>query len=115
MVTWIRKEFRIRKKYDKLKSDWAQNAQINFLRIKYNENPKPKISKKLKSLSATQWDWGENLTKKEFFSIKNIKEKINNQKDLFNRKHKYEKVKINNSFPEYILKNQDKLKDWIIK
>jgi len=50
-----------------------------------------------------------------FFSIKNIKEKINNQKDLFNRKHKYEKVKINNSFPEYILKNQDKLKDWIIK
>ena len=38
------------------------------------------ISKKLKSLAATQWDWGENLTKNEFFSIKNIKEKINNQK-----------------------------------
>ena len=44
------KEFKIRKKYDKLKSDWAQNTQINFLRIKYNENPKPKISKKLKEI-----------------------------------------------------------------
>jgi len=44
------KEFKIRKKYDKLKSDWAQNTQINFLRIKYNENPKPIIFKKLKEI-----------------------------------------------------------------
>jgi len=72
------------------------------------------ISKKLKSLAATQWDWGENLTKDEFFSIKNIEAKINSQKDLFNRKHSYQKIAINNSFPEYILKNLDKFKEWII-
>ena len=127
---------RICKKKDLKSIDWlrqkilAKNLKYKFWRIdkekdimliknggwhfNYLLTPE-QISKKLKSLAATQWDWGENLTKNEFFSIKNIKEKINNQKDLFNRKHKYEKVKINNSFPEYILKNQDKLKDWIIK
>ena len=44
------KEFKIRKKYDKLKNEWAKNKQINFLRIKYDENPKPIISKKLKEI-----------------------------------------------------------------
>ena len=44
------KEFKIRKKYDKLKNDWAKNKQINFLRIKYNENPKPKIFQKIKTI-----------------------------------------------------------------
>ena len=127
---------RICKKKDLKSIDWlrqkilAKNLKYKFWRIdkekdimliknggwhfNYLLTPE-QISRKLKSLAATQWDWGENLTKKEFFSIKNIKEKINNQKDLFNRKHKYEKVKINNSFPDYILKNQDKLKNWIIK
>ena len=34
------------------------------------------ISKKLKSLAATEWDFGENLTREEFYSIKNIEEKL---------------------------------------
>ena len=72
------------------------------------------ISKKLKSLAATEWDFGENLTKDEFFSIKNIEDKIMNQRDLFNRKHNYKKVKIDYTFPRYILQNLDKLKEWII-
>ena len=37
-----------------------------------------------------------------------------NQRDLFNRKHNYKKVKIDYTFPRYILQNLDKLKEWII-
>tara|TARA_B110000259_G_scaffold162191_1_gene186790 strand:- start:50 stop:1447 length:1398 start_codon:yes stop_codon:yes gene_type:complete len=44
------KDFNIRKKYDKIKSNWATNKRINFLRIKYNENAKRKIFHKIKTI-----------------------------------------------------------------
>lgn len=47
------KEFKIRKRHDKMKNIWARNNKINFLRIKYDENPKNKIFKKLKQLNGT--------------------------------------------------------------
>ena len=46
------KEFQIRKKYDKIKDNWAKKNQINFLRIKYNENPKPIIFKKIEEIMS---------------------------------------------------------------
>ena len=123
-----------KKKY--LKSvDWmrqkiiAKNSKYPFWRIDKEKNIelikeggwhfnyllKPEqISKKLKSLAATQWDWGEKLTKEEFFSIRNIEEKILNQKDLFNRGHNYKKVNLDDSFPKFILDNLIKYKEWII-
>tara|TARA_B100000767_G_C19770685_1_gene539788 strand:+ start:1231 stop:2058 length:828 start_codon:yes stop_codon:yes gene_type:complete len=126
---------RICKKRDLKSIDWlrqkilAKNCKYSFWRIDkqtdiqliesggwhFNYLLKPEqISKKLKSLAATQWDWGENLTKNQFLSIENIKNKINNQRDLFNRKHNYKKITIDHSFPEYILKNLDKFNEWII-
>ena len=34
--------------------------------------------------------------------------------DIFDRGFKYSKVELDDSFPEYILKNLDKFKNWII-
>ena len=96
-------------------SDYTDIQLIESGGWHFNYLLKPEqISKKLKSLAATQWDWGENLTKNQFLSIENIKNKINNQRDLFNRKHNYKKITIDHSFPEYILKNLDKFNEWII-
>ena len=115
---------RICKKKDLKSIDWlrqkilAKNSKYPFWRIDKERNVElikdggwhfnylltpEQISKKLKSLAATEWDFGENLTKDEFFSIKNIEDKIMNQRDLFNRKHNYKKVKIDYTFPRYIL------------
>ena len=99
---------------------WRLDKEKNIELIKeggwhFNYLLKPEqISKKLKSLAATQWDWGEKLTKEEFFSIRNIEEKILNQKDLFNRGHNYKKVNLDDSFPKFILDNLIKYKEWII-
>ena len=65
--------------------------------------------KKFKSLAETSWD------KEEYFNEENIIKKIDLKKDLFNRGHTFDVVKINDSYPEYIKGNKDKYQDWIIK
>ncbi len=52
--------------------------------------------------------------KDEFINEKKIEDRINNKKDLFDRKINYEKVLIDNSFPEYVFNNKSMFKDWII-
>ena len=44
----------------------------------------------------------------------NIKLKIEKGQDIFERGHNLKKVKIDSSFPKYILQNKDKLKKWIV-
>ena len=126
---------RVCKKKDLSSVDWlrdkvlAKNLKYPFWRIDKEKNIdliedggwhfnyllKPEqISKKLKSLAAIQWDWGEKLTKEEFFSINNIEEKISSKKDLFNRGHNYQKITIDESFPQFIRDNLDKYKNWLI-
>ena len=50
----------------------------------------------------------------KFSSISNIQNNIKKQNDLFGRGHKYQKIEIDNSFPEYFRKNYEKFKDFII-
>ena len=45
--------------------------------------------------------------------LKNIKFCIKNFKDIFHRDQKFNKVKIDNNYPKYILKNKKKLSKWI--
>jgi|TARA_B100001063_G_C16673528_1_gene507747 beta-1,4-mannosyl-glycoprotein beta-1,4-N-acetylglucosaminyltransferase len=45
---------------------------------------------------------------------KNIEEKILQNKDIFGRDKILKKVELDSSFPEYILKNTDKFKKWVI-
>tara|TARA_B100000965_G_scaffold246546_1_gene206985 strand:+ start:1149 stop:1958 length:810 start_codon:yes stop_codon:yes gene_type:complete len=66
------------------------------------------ISKKLKTFQHSEFN------KDSYSSIKVIEEKILNFEDLFGRKHKYQKVDIDEEFPEFIRKNKDYFKNFII-
>ena len=50
----------------------------------------------------------------EFTDINKIEEKISKGVDLFGRNIRYEKINLDESFPEYILSNKDRFKDWIL-
>ena len=51
---------------------------------------------------------------KDFTNTDLIKKKISLGEDLFQRKINYKKIEIDNSFPEYIIKNKERFKDWIL-
>ena len=65
------------------------------------------ISIKLKTFAHSEYA-GE-----EFSSVNIINEKIKKKIDLFNRGHTYEVVNLGKSFPNYILNNLDKFKEYI--
>ena len=70
-----------------------------------------KIRQKIKSFSHSEFDT------EEFTNIKNINNAIETKRDLFNRAHhknSFEKIELDSSFPEYILKNSEKFKNWIL-
>ncbi len=66
------------------------------------------ISKKLKTFAHTEF------SSKEFSSVDIISKKIKEKQDLFNRGHLYEFVEIDKSFPDYLLQNLDRYKNFII-
>jgi beta-1,4-mannosyl-glycoprotein beta-1,4-N-acetylglucosaminyltransferase len=67
----------------------------------YLMSPK-QILNKIKNSSHTE------LNNKHFTNIKFIKNKIQNLEDLFDRKNLLKKVKIDKSYPKYILNNKKK-------
>jgi beta-1,4-mannosyl-glycoprotein beta-1,4-N-acetylglucosaminyltransferase len=66
-----------------------------------------KISKKLKTFAHTEYNRGE------FTNIDVIKSNIHEMRDLFDKGNKYYRVELDNTFPNYILNNQDKFSKWI--
>ena len=72
----------------------------------YLQTPQ-QILKKIKSFSHGEFNDGT-------LNIKNIEEKILENKDIFGRDTELNKIVIDESFPEYIVKNKDKLSKWII-
>jgi len=98
------------KKYPFWRLDKIRNLQIikdGGWHFSYLQNPK-NLLKKIKASSHGE----HNLP--EFAIEKEIKEKIKMKKNIFNLKYTYKKLEINNSFPEYIIKNREKLKEWIL-
>ena len=100
----------------------SKNLDYNFLRIDkeksiqvfnnggwhFNNILSPdEISLKLKTFAHTEFQ------DEKFSSVSVIKRKIEKKVDLFERGHVYESVKIDNSYPEYFLKNIDKYRKWI--
>jgi len=65
------------------------------------------ILKKIKSFSHGEFNY-ENTDEKS------IEEKILKKEDIFGRGIELKKIAIDDSFPEYIKKNKDKLSNWII-
>ena len=66
------------------------------------------ISKKLKTFQHTEFN------SEKFSNLDRIKSKIKNLNDLFDRGHKYKKVEIDKSYPDYIVNNQNLFKDHIL-
>ena len=97
-------------KYNFFRLDKEKNIQIfKNAGWHFNNLMSPEdISLKLKTFAHQEFSGNE------FSSIEVIKNKINNKSDLFNRGHKYEKVELNERFPEYILDNKNKFKEYII-
>ena len=98
------------KKYPMWRIDKIKNIQIikdGGWHFSYLQNPE-EILKKISSFSHGE----RNIP--EFANEENIKEKIKLGKNIFDLGFSYKKVEIDDTFPEYILKNKNKLKDWII-
>ena len=91
---------------DKEKSiELFQDAGWHFNNIMSSKD----ISIKLKTFAHTEF----NLEK--FTDPKIIEKKINQKIDLFERGHQYQKVLIDGTFPENILKDRDNYKEYIIE
>ena len=54
------------------------------------------------------------FNKDNFKNLDKIKQKINNLIDPFDRNLRLKKVEIDNNYPEYLLKNIELYKDWIL-
>ena len=92
-------------RFDKEKSvQIIKNAGWHFNNIMDPEE----ISKKLKTFAHAEF------SKEEFSSSKIIESKILKKIDLFNRGHQYKVVNIDNSFPDFLVNNYDKYKEFIL-
>jgi|694.fasta_scaffold90518_4 beta-1,4-mannosyl-glycoprotein beta-1,4-N-acetylglucosaminyltransferase len=105
---WLRSQ-KIYKEYpiwkiDKIKFEHIINGGWHFSYLKNYDG----IVKKLQSFAHTEYN------KPKYTNLKNIKKLVKNHKDIFGRKIKYKKIEINSLYPEYILKNLDKFKDFIV-
>lgn len=56
----------------------------------------------------------QEFSSEEYSKIDVIKKKIINLEDLYKRGHKYQKVFIDKTYPDYILKNRENLKNYIL-
>tara|TARA_B110001454_G_C12707820_1_gene429377 strand:- start:933 stop:1739 length:807 start_codon:yes stop_codon:yes gene_type:complete len=98
------------KKYPFWRIDKIRNIQIieeGGWHFAYQLSPH-EIAKKIKSFSHGEFNTSD------FTNESIITEKIKMQKDIFSRGFTYKKVEVDKSFPEYILKNLDKYKNWIL-
>jgi len=110
-IDWLRQKVVSKNlKYGFWRFDKEKNIEIiknGGWHFNYLLEPKD-ITKKFKSLAETNWD------KEKYFNEQVIKDKIKNKEDLFERGHKFEYVLIDESYPDYIRKNQEKYSKWIL-
>ena len=105
---WLRdiktKEIPFWKFYKPKQPQLIENGGWHFSFLKHPED----IVTKINSYSHQEFN------KPEFVDPSKIREKIENKKDLFGRKITYKTVEVEKNCPDYIVKNKDKFKEWII-
>ena len=104
---WLRDIKTKRKPFWKIfdkKIQLIRNGGWHFSFLKSPESIKNKI------ISYSHQEYN----KEEFTNTDLIKKRISLGEDLFQRKIQYKIVDIDESFPEYIYKNKDKFKTWIL-
>jgi beta-1,4-mannosyl-glycoprotein beta-1,4-N-acetylglucosaminyltransferase len=67
-----------------------------------------KIKHKLESFAHTEFN------KNIFTNKKNLRNKVKNYQDLFDDSIFLKKINVNSSYPEYIVRNKKKFKNWIV-
>ena len=98
------------KKYPFWRVDKPKNIQIiqnggwHFAYLQTAEN----ISKKIRSFAHGEFN------KEHFVNEEKIKDRIEKGEDIFQRGFKIKKINIDDTFPDYIQKNQNMLKNWIV-
>ncbi len=98
------------KKYPFWRIDKIRDLQIiedGGWHFSYLQSPKD-LLKKISSFSH-----GER-NRPEFANEQNIEKKIKMQENIFNLGFNYKKIDVDETFPKYIIKNKEKLKEWII-
>ena len=66
------------------------------------------IASKIKSYTHDELD------KEEFTNLDKISQRIVNFKDPFDREKELKKIDIDSTYPDYIINNKEKFKDWIL-
>ena len=110
-IDFMRQKVKIRNlRYNFLRFDKEKSIQVfKEAGWHFNNIMSPyDISKKLKTFAHTEFN------KEEFSSPKIIESKILKKIDLFNRGHQYKMVNMDSSFPEFLLKNYNTYKDFIL-
>tara|TARA_B100000029_G_scaffold422941_1_gene429905 strand:+ start:1803 stop:2612 length:810 start_codon:yes stop_codon:yes gene_type:complete len=52
--------------------------------------------------------------KEKYLNLESIRNKVNFGDDIIGRDHKYKKIKIDKSFPKYLLENLDNYSKWVV-
>ena len=91
-------------RFYKIKWDIVRNGGWHFSFLMTAQE----IQKKIKSFAHSEFNTNN------FTNLNKINDSIENKIDLFDRKMDYKKVSFDNSFPNYILNNKNKFKNWIL-
>ncbi len=104
---WLRNQ-KVKKysfiKFYKIKWNYIKNGGWHF---SFLMTPK-EIQEKIKSFAHAEFN---NIN---FTNLQKIEYSVQNGIDLFDRNMNYIKVDLDNSFPDYILNNKIKFKNWIL-
>ena len=103
---WLR-NIKIKKNFGKFTDRIPQlifDGGWHFSFLKNSKN----ISRKIRSYAHQEYN------KEEFFDIKTIDDKISQSKDILGRNFNYKKIRLDNTYPEFILNNREVFKKWIL-
>ena len=91
-------------RFDKIKWNTIEDGGWHFSNIMTPQQ----ISEKIKSFAHSEYN------KPEFTNIENIKNKIQDKKDIFNRNFEFKKLNSEKELPNYIFENKEKFSSFLI-
>tara|TARA_Y100001970_G_scaffold4191_1_gene4900 strand:- start:9500 stop:10294 length:795 start_codon:yes stop_codon:yes gene_type:complete len=91
-------------RFDKIKWNTIDDGGWHFSNIMTPQQ----ISEKIKSFAHSEYN------KPEFTNVENIKNKIQDKKDIFNRNFEFKKLTSEKELPNYIFENKEKFSSFLI-
>jgi len=104
---WLRNQ-KIKKKFMGMFDRSIKIIKNGGWHFSYLKSP-AQIRKKIESFAHSEYN------KDEYKNLKNIENCIKNRTDLYDRNSNLEKISITNELPTYLLENQEKYSNWIVK